>query len=231
MSASRQRVRRVYAATQDLLEQLHPGKGTEMTNRLRRRFVAPASIFESGVYSLEEMDVSPADALLLSLIPGIARYTLKESFGDRPRLDSCARAGAYLCAQFLGLTFEHFYLLALNPAGRLISSVLLQRGTVDQAPFYVRNVLNEVVRTRASAVIIGHNHPNNTLSPSHSDIACTQLLIAALEPLGVPLLDHIIVANQQAVSLRATGLIREAIFLAQAPDDTLLQGYLRKEDS
>ena len=55
MNASKERVRRVFAATQELLETLHPGTGSEWIGRFQRRFIAPASIFESGAFLLEDM--------------------------------------------------------------------------------------------------------------------------------------------------------------------------------
>ncbi len=227
MSASRERVRRVYAATRNLLEILHPGTGDQWVWRFRRRFIAPASVFESGAHVLENMDMHKSDALLFSLIPGVARYTQLERFGRAPKLDTFGKAGEYLKSLFLGRTFEHFYMLALDASGRLISCVFLQRGTTDSAPFYVRHVLGEVVRTRAQAIVISHNHPNNTLLPSRDDIRCTLSLMTALQPLGVPLLDHVVVADQQAVSIRDLGYIAANVWQAQAPGSALLSGWLR----
>ena len=227
MSASRERVRRVYAATRNLLEILHPGTGDQWVWRFRRRFIAPASIFESGAHVLENMDMHKSDALLFSLIPGVARYTQLERFGRAPKLDTFGKAGEYLKSLFLGRSFEHFYMLALDASGRLISCVFLQRGTTDSAPFYVRHVLGEVVRTRAQAIVISHNHPNNTLLPSRDDVSCTLSLLSALQPLGVPLLDHIVVADQQAVSIRDLGYIAGNVWLAQAPDSALLKNWLK----
>ena len=79
MSASRDRVRRVYAATRELLEDLHPGTGEQWIWRFRRRFIAPASIFESGAHVLENMDMHKADALLPR------RHTLRTTGAIWPR--------------------------------------------------------------------------------------------------------------------------------------------------
>ena len=226
MSTSDRRVKRVYAATQNLLERLCPGQGEFYIHRIQRRFIAPASVFESKPYMLEELGLSPQNALLLSLIPGIARYTRLEHFGRRPRLDTLANASEYLKALFLGHTVEHFYMLSLDVSGRLNTCFLLQKGTTDSAPFYIRHILSEAVRTRAHAIIISHNHPNNTLRPSQSDIDCTLQLLTALQPTGVVLLDHVIIADGQAVSMREVGIVREDLFRVQAPDEPLLTGWI-----
>ena len=77
------------------------------------------------------------------------------------------------------------------------------------------------------AIVISHNHPNNTLLPSRDDVSCTLSLLSALQPLGVPLLDHIVVADQQAVSIRDLGYIAGNVWLAQAPDSALLKNWLK----
>ena len=117
-------------------------------------------------------------------------------------------------------------MLSLDRSGRLLACVLLQRGTTDSAPFYVRHVLREAVRTHAHAIVISHNHPNNTMRPSRADVNCTLSLIASLQPLGVPLLDHVVVANHQAISIREAGFIARNIWQAQAPGDALLNRWL-----
>ena len=164
---------------------------------------------------------------MFSLVPGITRYMRIEAFGKSPRLNTFGKASEYLKGVLLGRTFEHFYMLALDASGKLIDCVFLQRGTTDSAPFYVRHVLGETVRTRAHAIVISHNHPNNSLLPSRDDINCTLALLSALQPLGVPLLDHVLVADQQAVSIRDLGYIAGNIWLAQAPEDKLLTSWLK----
>lgn len=226
MSGSAKRVRRVFAATRDLIDAIHPGTGAESIKRLRKRFLAPAAIFESGAHILEGMGMHHSDALLLSLIPELSRYTQIERFGSHALVNTLVKAEEYVRPLFLGHAYEHFFMLALNAEGRLLSCVLLQKGTTNKAPFYVRNVLSEVVRTHASAIVICHNHPGSTLMPSQSDINCTLSLIAALEPLGVPLLDHLIVADHKVMSIRDARLIRDALWLAQAPGDPLVQNWL-----
>ncbi|NLD58704.1 MAG: JAB domain-containing protein [Clostridiales bacterium] len=226
MSASDARVKRVHAATRVFFERLCPGEGDVYARRLRSRFVAPAFAFESKPHMTEELGLSHANALLLSLIPGIARYVRLEQFGKRPHLGSLAVASDYLKALFLGHTVEHFYMLALDASGRLNACALLQKGTTDSAPFYIRHILSEALRTRAHALIISHNHPNNTLKPSGSDVDCTLKLISALAPMGVPLIDHIVIADSQAISLRETGMVMEDLWRAQAPREPLLIHWL-----
>ncbi len=229
MSGPGPRERRAFAAAQELLEKLCPGEGKNLARRLSHRFIAPASAFESKPHMLEELGLSKPNALLISLVPKIARYMALERFGKRPFVGDLASASEYLKALFLGHTVEHFYMLSLDICGRLNACALLQKGTTDSAPFYIRHILSEAVRARAHAIVISHNHPNNTLRPSGSDVDCTLKLISALMPLGVPLLDHIVIADHQAVSLRDAGLVREDLFQAQAPREPLMRMWMGSE--
>lgn len=103
-SASKERVRRVYAATKALLDDLHKDSGEQWVWRFRRRFIAPASLFESGAHVLEDMEMHKSDALLFSLVPGITRYMRIEAFGKSPRLNTFGKASEYLKGVLLGRT-------------------------------------------------------------------------------------------------------------------------------
>lgn len=226
MSASHQRVERVRQCLRNVLESLCPEDADLVFRRLNARFLSPASAFESGPEILRETGLRPEQALLLSMIPELARRLEVEAFGKDPRLNTLRLAGDYLKTRFIGLRVEHFYLLCLDASGRLLSSILLQRGTTDSTPFYVRHILQEAVRTHASALVISHNHPNNTLRPSEGDLRCTLDLLEALRALSIPLMDHIIIVNKRVVSLRQCGFVPENLWLAQSPQNALLSGWL-----
>ena len=202
---SEKRAQNVFSCLEEALEALHPGEGERLCRVLRERFFTPAAVFEADSDVLEQLGLSARDALLLRLVPALARYTGRESFGKSPRLDTAERAGAFLGTRFIGKRLEEFYLLCLDSNLRLIQSILLERGTTDRAPFYPRHVLREAVRTHAAYLIVSHNHPNNSIVPSNVDVSCTMDLLDALAPLSVALIDHLIVADKTIVSLRALG--------------------------
>ena len=226
---SEKRAQNVFSCLEEALEALHPGEGERLCRVLRERFFTPAAVFEADSDVLEQLGLSARDALFLRMVPALARYTGRESFGKSPRLDTAERAGAFLETRFIGKRLEQFYLLCLDSNLRLIQSILLERGTTDRAPFYPRHVLREAVRTHAAYLIVSHNHPNNTLLPSRSDVNCTLNLISALQPLGVPLLDHVVIADHQAVSMRDSGLVLERTWMMQNPREPLLHHWFEAE--
>ena len=107
---------------------------------------------------------------------------------------------------------------------------MLQSGTEDSAPFYLKHVLAEVVRTGAKSVVLTHNHPNNTPQPSAADIDCTNALIDSLQIIGVPLLDHIIMLGSHAMSIRGFGYVIEGEWRMQAEGHNILKNWLKDWD-
>ena len=86
------------------------------------------------------------------------------------------------------------------------------------------------MRTDAKAIVIAHNHPNLTPMPSVADVECTTALISALNSIGAPLLDHVIMVGRHALSLRGFGYVPEARWRQQAPENGLLQHWLADWD-
>ena len=102
---------------------------------------------------------------------------------------------------------EYFVMLCLDNRNRLIAEETLSRGTVDQTPVYVSEVINSALKHHANAVILVHNHPSGEREPSRADIDMTTELKAALALVTVTLHDHLIFAGQDVVSLKSLGLL------------------------
>jgi DNA repair protein RadC len=95
----------------------------------------------------------------------------------------------------------------LDNRHRLIEYVELFRGTIDGASVHPREVVKEGLSRNAAAVIFAHCHPSGQTSPSHADELITRRLKEALALLDIRVLDHIIVAANQMVSMAEMGLL------------------------
>ena len=102
---------------------------------------------------------------------------------------------------------EQFRILFLDRKNRLVTDEIQQRGTVDQAPVYPREVARRAIELNATAVILVHNHPSGDPTPSQADIAMTREVARALKAVGVAAHDHIVVAREGHASMRAMGLM------------------------
>ena len=83
----------------------------------------------------------------------------------------------------------------------------LFRGTIDGAAVHPREVLRQALAHNAAALILAHNHPSGVAEPSHADELITTRLRDALALVDIRVLDHLIVAGPEAVSLAERGLL------------------------
>ena len=119
------------------------------------------------------------------------------------------QAADYFKVRLHGLAEEHFRVAFLNRNGRLLNESSIAQGTVDTVRPHIRTIVAHALRTNASALIAGHNHPSGKAEPSESDQLLTRDLIAACHPIGVKVLDHVIVAGDGHYSFADTGLLDE----------------------
>jgi DNA repair protein RadC len=200
---------------------------TALSGRLLERYGSLATLLSAPAEDLMRVDgVRAPLAQLLGLMPQLSRYVALDRLGPRPNLSTLRRAGQYLAALYVGRYYEHFHLLCLTREGRLIHAPLITRGTLDETAFYLRNMLDEALKARAHAVVLAHNHPGGTGEPSPGDVAATRHALRAMSRMDICVLDHVIVADGRAFSVRAAGLVDESVFLKQAPGDPLVEGWL-----
>ncbi len=180
----------------------------EIAHTLLKKYGSFSGVLEADPKDLATTPgVGENSAILLSLIPSLARIYLKDRWGARPTLNSTATAGEYILALYAGRTYEVFYLLCLDAQYHVIYPALVHEGTIDQAPVYPRLVVETALRHKAHSVILAHNHPGGSPTPSPQDIEVTKRIRAALEPLSISVIDHIIAAGEQYVSCAERGLL------------------------
>lgn len=96
---------------------------------------------------------------------------------------------------------EHFICISLNGAKEVIAVRTVSVGLVDKTHVHPREVFADPITDRASAIIVAHNHPAGSLTPSTKDVEITERLKAAGHTLGIKLLDHIIFNHKGYYSL------------------------------
>lgn len=100
---------------------------------------------------------------------------------------------------------ERFLVVLLDGRHRVIRPVLTSLGTLTASLVHPREVFGPALREPAAAVVLVHNHPSGDPTPSREDREITARLAAAGELLGIPVVDHVVVAEQGFVSLREDG--------------------------
>ncbi len=149
----------------------------------------------------------PAKRAELVAVLELARRALAQQLKERAAFDSPAAVKNYLQLQLAQRQHEVFAALFLDSQNRLIALEELFRGTLTQTSVYPREVVLRALHHHAAAVVLAHNHPSGSVQPSRADEALTQQLKAALALVDVRVLDHVIVAPGEALSMAEKGLL------------------------
>ncbi|CQI96506.1 RadC family protein [Yersinia frederiksenii] len=113
----------------------------------------------------------------------------------------------YLKFKLAPLEHEVFSVLLLDNQHRVLTYQELFRGTLNAVNVYPREIVKLSLQYNAGALILVHNHPSGEPEPSRADREITQRLKLALDLVDVQVLDHLIVAGTQVVSMAERGLV------------------------
>lgn len=113
----------------------------------------------------------------------------------------------YLQLRLSSRNIETFSVMWLDSQHRLIAYEELFHGTLSQTSVYPRELVKRALLCQAAAVILAHNHPSGSATPSRADELLTQTLKAALALVDVRVLDHFIVTSDRAASMAEMGLV------------------------
>ena len=160
--------------------------------------------------ALEEGEGSGENASpLISLMFPLMRRIRASSGAHETILSDTEQAGAYFLDLFLGEREEKLYEACLDAKGRLLACHLVAEGDAESVQLNMRKIVENALKCGASSVLLAHNHPSGVALPSPADNATTLSVFDALRTVGVELADHIIVADDDFVSLRHNGLLPE----------------------
>lgn len=90
---------------------------------------------------------------------------------------------------------------------QLILDEVQNRGTVDHAPVYPREVMRRALELSAKNLIIVHNHPSGDPTPSRADVDMTKQVVEAARALGLTVHDHLVVGREGVASFKQLGLM------------------------
>ena len=167
----------------------------------------------SGVWSAELAaltavpGVGEAVALDLKLVHEAAQRLARDKVERRPVISSWSALLAYVRVALAHEPREQVRVLFLDRKNQLIADETMNRGTVDHAPVYPREVVRRALELAASAVILVHNHPSGDPAPSSADVEMTRQVVEAARALGLSVHDHLVVGRDGVASLKALGLM------------------------
>ena len=179
-----------------------------LAKTLIERFDGFAGVLGQPVERLKEVDgVSDAVALDLKLVHASAGFLTRDRVMGRSVLTSWSAMVNHLRTHIADLPVEEVRVLFLDKRNRLIADEAMGRGTVDEAPVYVREIARRALSHGATALVLAHNHPSGDPMPSTSDITMTNEVVEAVRPLGIVVHDHVIIGKERVASFRQLELL------------------------
>ncbi len=205
--------------------------GEETVKKLMEDVGSIRSIYESTREDLSGLHgLSRISSEVTDLVDDRARCMLRDEAGPKPVIPNYGKATRYLCAVMYGRQIEYCYLMILDRRGKLLKCPLVQTGTIDRSAVYAREVALRALRGRAVYCVLSHNHPGGHMEPSREDIQMTFSVKEALNAVGIALLDHIIVSDHKAISVRSLGFPPEKVWRSQKKNDRIMDNWFDQTD-
>ena len=198
-----------YEALEMLLFYAVPRQDTKViAKRLIDQFGSLQAVFHTPPERLmQEAGLTEATAALIAMLPQLARKIEEQQAQENARIRSTLDAGRDVIAMFRSRQDESVRILCLNASGKVVRRARIAAGDVNAVHFPIRKLVEEALACKAVSVILAHNHPGGTMAPSQEDLDATKAAKAALETVGIRLLDHLIVAGDNYCSLREEGYL------------------------
>lgn len=187
-----------------------PRKDTnDLAHRLIKRFGNVVGVLEAPREELEKVDgMGPACSAFFKTLYDLNRYCQVHCV-DRPMiLNTIERCGMIVVPYFEGRRNEVVYLLCLDAKCKMLCCKEVGEGSVNSAAVPIRRVVEMALAAGATSVVLAHNHPSGVAVPSAEDAWTTRKLARALDAVEIQLVDHLIVADGDYVSLAQSGMYR-----------------------
>lgn len=200
-----------YELLELVLHMLLPRRDTKtIAKQLLREFKTFSGVLGAPQPQLARIDgLGEISAINLKIIQAAAQRFARDQLGQplEPALNTWSALIDYCRAAMAFDDVEQFRIIFLDRKNRPIKDEVIQRGTVDHAPVYPREVMKRALDLGASALILVHNHPSGDPSPSAADVQVTRQLMESLKPFGITVHDHIIIGRSEHASLKGLKLI------------------------
>lgn len=151
--------------------------------------------------------IGKVKAIQLSCISELAKRLSKATYQDALCFSEPGSIARYYMEDLRHEKQELMKLLMLNTKARLIGETNISKGTVNASLITPRELFIEALQKNAVSIVIMHNHPSGDPTPSREDMLITKRILDAGALIGIELLDHIIIGNNQYISFREEGLL------------------------
>ena len=179
----------------------------EIAHKLIQRFGSLPKVLRASAKELEQVEgVGKNVSCFLSLFSAVEGYCKIQESKELVILEDIEQCGKYLARFFHNKKNETVYLLCLDAKRMVLDCRKVCEGSVNSASISIRKVVDMALSANATSAVLAHNHPSGMALPSGEDIETTKRVARALHLVDVTLSDHIVVAEDEYVSLAQSRL-------------------------
>jgi DNA repair protein RadC len=179
----------------------------ELAGELLHKYGGIRELLNAGPQLTSVKGLGPAKCAQFAAAIELARRAAEEKLRESKALTSPGAVRDYLRLAIGGRPYEVFVCIWLDAQHRVVKFDEPFRGTLTQTSVYPREIVKLALAHNAAAVIFAHNHPSGVAQPSQADELLTANLKEALALVEVKVLDHFIIAGNQAISFAERGLL------------------------
>lgn len=154
-----------------------------------------------------EMRLGQVRAATLAAAFELSRRIPARDSDGKPFLRSPEDVVRWISPKLKDLRHEEFWVLLLSASNQLMHQIRVTKGTLNSSLVHPRECFADALKMRCASVIFVHNHPSGNPEPSQEDRAITRQLVDAGKILGIPVQDHVIVADSEFSSFAERGLL------------------------
>ena len=185
-----------------------PRKDTNpIAHALLEHFGGLSQVLEAPGEELKRIPgMGESSASFLHLITELGRYYMVHRSTQTSILPTLEQCAEYLVPHFFGRRLETVFLLCLDAKCKVLCCKEVGEGSVNSAGISVRKIVETALGANASSVVLAHNHPSGVALPSAEDIQTTRRIARALSAVEITLANHIVVADDDYVSMAQSGV-------------------------
>ena len=179
---------------------------TGLSTEQAKEYIDQYGILELPKF-VEHLDITQAQKNKIKFLYQFTTTLSTHKLTDKINIDSSTKAGELFVERLKLCRYEVFEIAYLDNQNRVITIERLHEGTINEAPVYPRLVIEAALKYNANNIVLAHNHPGGSLTPSVSDENITKKIIAALNPISMNVVDHIIVGDDKYFSFAEKKMI------------------------
>ena len=185
-----------------------PRKDTNpISHKLLAKFGSISAVLDSSVENLKQEGLSENCAIYLNLLPHICRAYMDDKFGNNDKIVTDDNITEKMKYKFIGINYEIVVLMLLDSKNKEVFCGTISKGSITSNEIHIRKIVELAIIYNAKSAVISHNHPSGIALPSGEDMVATKRTFESLKLINVYLMDHIIVADDDCISLRQSGFM------------------------